>query len=89
MGDEKSVSYFLNYISHCVCLLYKAIKQTVFVVCTVKWQKYCIIRCICCTNYNRGMGRELVFPSHSLPLYLKPALFNYLSVTRLAQSREC
>ena len=30
---------FLNYISHCVYLLYKAIQQTVFVVCTVKWQQ--------------------------------------------------
>ena len=27
---------FLNYISHCVFLISKAIKQTVFVVCTVK-----------------------------------------------------
>ena len=34
---------FLNYISHCVFLISKAIKQTVFVVCTVKWQKYYII----------------------------------------------
>ena len=30
---------FLNYISYCVYLLSKAIQQTVFVVCTVKWQK--------------------------------------------------
>ena len=27
---------FLNYISHCVFLISKAIKQTVFTVCTVK-----------------------------------------------------
>ena len=35
--------YFLNYISHCVYLLYIAIKQAVFVVCTIKWQQYFII----------------------------------------------
>ena len=28
---------FLNYIFYCVFLICKAIKQTVFVVCTVKW----------------------------------------------------
>ena len=43
MGNEILFCDFLNYIAHCVYLLYKAIKQTVFVVCTVKWQNYFII----------------------------------------------
>ena len=59
----------VNYIFHCVYLLYKAIKSTVCVVCTVKWQKYFITWCLFCTNFNRGLGRYTKISVPRSPTY--------------------
>ena len=67
---------FLNYIFNCVYLLYKAIKQTVCVLCTVKWQKYCNDAFFAqITTGDWGDTRK--FPSHAPPLIEAP-LYNIL-----------
>ena len=82
MGDKNLLCDFLNYISHCVYLLYKAIKQTVFVVCTVELPKYFIIQCLFVQNITGEWGRYTKNSGPHSPTYRGSTVFDLSSYTR-------